>query len=216
MLPFTIDQFLSVFTAYNHAIWPAQIVAYLAGALAVVLVIARTTWSDRAIAVILASMWLWTGIAYHGLFFSAISKPAFLFGALFVLQGLYFAFEGGVRARVAYSARTDLSGWIGYAFIAYALVIYPLLGMVTGHAWPAMPMFGVTPYPVTIFTFGILLLATGYSRWLLVIPAIWSLIGGSAAFLLSVQQDWLLLASGVISIIVLALRKTTSPDGRGT
>ena len=207
MLPFTIDQFLSVFAAYNHAIWPAQIVAYLAGALAVVLVFARTTWSDRVIAVILASMWLWTGIAYHGIFFSEINKTAFLFGALFVLQGLYLAFEGVIRARLAFSARTDLSGWVGYAFIAYAMVIYPLVGVVTGHAWPAMPMFGVTPCPVTIFTFGILLLATGYSRRLLVIPIIWSLIGGSAAFLLGIQQDWLLLVSGVIAIIVLALRK---------
>jgi hypothetical protein len=32
---------------------------------------------------------------------------------------------------------------------------------------------------------------------LLVIPVLWSLVGGSAAFLLQVPQDWILLASGL-------------------
>lgn len=207
MLPFTIEQFLAVFAEYNLAIWPIQIVAYLVGAAAVALVFLEIAWSGRAIAAALTAMWLWTGIAYHGMFFAAINKPAYVFGALFVLQGLYFIFEGVVRDRMVFSARSDLAGWAGYGFIAYAMVIYPLLGIATGHIWPAIPMFGITPCPVTIFTFGMLLLATGWSRWLLVIPVLWSLIGGSAAFLLGVQQDWLLLVSGVITILVLVLRR---------
>ena len=32
------------------------------------------------------------------------------------------------------------------------------------------------------------------------IPFIWSLIGGSAAILLDVRQDWLLLVSGLIAV----------------
>jgi hypothetical protein len=35
MLPFTVDQFFSVFGAYNNAVWPTQVVAYLLGAVAV-------------------------------------------------------------------------------------------------------------------------------------------------------------------------------------
>jgi hypothetical protein len=62
-------------------------------------------------------------------------------------------------------------------------------------------MFGITPCPVTIFTFGMFLLTTKpIPRWLLIISFVWSLIGGSAAFLLSVPQDWLLLVSGLISM----------------
>ncbi|TIP90190.1 MAG: hypothetical protein E5X60_27685 [Mesorhizobium sp.] len=64
-----------------------------------------------------------------------------------------------------------------------------------------MPVFGVTPCPVTIFTFGFFLLAKPpVSGWVLAIPFIWSLIGGSAAFLLGVPQDWLLLVSGVVAV----------------
>ncbi len=35
MLPFTLEQFLNVFATYNKAIWPAQILAYVLGAVAV-------------------------------------------------------------------------------------------------------------------------------------------------------------------------------------
>jgi hypothetical protein len=65
-------------------------------------------------------------------------------------------------------------------------------------------MFGIAPCPVTLFTFGLLLLARGpVAWWLLVIPVAWSLVGGSAAFLLHVPQDWVLLFSGA-SVILMA------------
>jgi hypothetical protein len=68
-------------------------------------------------------------------------------------------------------------------------------------------MFGVTPCPVTIFTFGILILTTRpISHWLLVIPFIWSLIGGSAAVLLQVPQYWVLLVSGFIAVPIIVVR----------
>jgi Family of unknown function (DUF6064) len=44
------------------------------------------------------------------------------------------------------------------------------------------------------------------SHWLLLIPFIWSLIGGSAAILLDVPQDWFLLASGFIAVPLIIFR----------
>ena len=40
------------------------------------------------------------------------------------------------------------------------------------------------------------------SRSLLVIPVVWSLVGGSAAFLLDMPQDWPLLASGLAILLI--------------
>lgn len=78
------------------------------------------------------------------------------------------------------------------------MVLYPLAGMWAGHRYPELPMFGITPCPLTLFTFGLLLLTTApVPRPLLVIPFVWSLIGGSAALLLGIPQDWVLLFSGV-------------------
>jgi hypothetical protein len=207
MLPFTLDQFLDVFAAYNDAIWPAQIVAYGLGVIVVVALLRPGRASDRLISGVLALMWLWTGIVYHGLYFSAVNRAAFGFGALFVVQGLALLHAGVFRDGLSFGARGGLPALVGGFFLAYAAVLYPLIGIATGHGWPAMPMFGVTPCPVTIFTFGLFLLTVRrFSYWLLVIPFVWSLIGGSAAILLDIPQDWLLLVSGVVSVLLIVIR----------
>ena len=51
MLPFTQQQFLAVFSDYNEAIWPSQILAYLLGGAAVLLLFRQTARSSRAIAI---------------------------------------------------------------------------------------------------------------------------------------------------------------------
>ena len=201
MLPFTRDQFLSVFVGYNHAIWPVEVLAYLIGALAVGALFRPGRISSSIAAGAIALMWIWTGVAYHWLFFATINKAAFLFGALFVVQGVYVGWAGVLRDRLRFQVENGLVAWVGIALLAYAAVLYALIGMAAGHGYPEMPMFGVTPCPVTLFTFGMFLLAANHiSRWLLVIPVLWSLVGGSAAVLLEIPQDWLLLASGFIAV----------------
>lgn len=206
MLPFTRDQFLANLVAYNEAIWPAQLAAFVVGILAVVLLIWRPRMADRLIAGILAAMWLWTGIAYHWLHFTEINRAASIFAALFVTQGVVLAYAGVVRNQLRFGLSSGPAASAGIAFVSYAILLYPLLGIWTGHAYPEMPVFGVTPCPVTIFTFGFFLLAKRpVSRWLLAIPFVWSLIGGSAAFLLGVPQDWPLFASGFVAIPLVVL-----------
>jgi Family of unknown function (DUF6064) len=207
MLPFTSEQFLAVFVNYNSAIWPIQIAAYLLGGVAVALLFLKPREGDRIISGILAVIWLWTGLGYHGLWFSAINEGAYLFAALFILQGCYLLYAGVYGGQIRFGPRSDLATWVGAAFMSYAAIVYPLIGMATGHYYPEIPMFGVTPCPVTIFTFGLLLLTVRpVPRWLLVVPFVWSLIGGSAAILLNVPQDWLLLVSGCIAVPLIVFR----------
>jgi hypothetical protein len=206
MLPFTPEQFTSVFVSYNNAIWPAQIGAYLLGCWAIVPLLWRTSHGDRVTAGILALMWLWTGIAYHWVFFSTINQAAYVFGTLFMIEGCSLLYLGAYHDRLRFGLGRGSAGPLGAALVIYAAVIYPLIGLSTGHRYPELPMFGLTPCPVTIFTFGMLLLTRHpISRRLLIIPAIWSLIGGSAAVLLRVPQDWLLLAS-IVAVPVIILR----------
>ncbi len=212
MLPFMREQFLAVFVAYNEAVWPVQIVAYLLGLVMVILIIRPSAQRSRVVAAGLALMWLWTGIGYHAMNFSTISNGAWGFAVLFVIQGVLLVEAGMLRGRVAFGWRKGWAGWTGWALVAYASIGYPLLGQILGHGYPAMPMFGITPCPVTIFTFGLMLLTSDpVPRRLLVIPVAWSLIGGSAAFLLAIPQDWPLLVSGVV---VFALLKRDDPARR--
>ena len=104
-----------------------------------------------------------------------------------------------LRFRLRRDARTVLS----LAMILYALLLYPALGALAGHAWPAVPAFGVAPCPTTIFTIGLLVLAPWrVARWLIVLPVLWSAAGGSAALLLGVPQDYGLIAAGLAALAV--------------
>jgi len=161
-------------------------------------------------------MWLWTGFGYHGLSFSVINKAAYLFAALFIIQGCYLLYAGVYRCQIRFGLPPAPATVAGAAFMAYAAIIYPLIGAATGHHYPEMPMFGVTPCPVTIFTLGLLLLTVRpVPSRLFVIPFIWSLIGGSTAILLHVPQDWFLLVSGCIAVSLIIFRdRQTMPNAR--
>jgi hypothetical protein len=214
MLPFTHAQFLELFARYNANMWPVQVVAYLLGIGLVLAILRPSANTGRWVGAGLAVMWLWTGVAYHGLHFADINKAAFMFAALFTIQALLLL-RAGFSGTLRFDAPRQASAWLGWGLIVYAFVLYPLLGVWAGSRYPEMPMFGITPCPVTIFTFGVFLLAASpVWRWLLVIPVIWSLIGGSAAFLLAVPQDWLLLFSGLSVIPLLRGRTAASPDLR--
>jgi hypothetical protein len=200
VLPFTAEQFFEVFARYNAAVWPAPVVAYLLGAVAVLAVLSGHRAGNIVAAMVLTSFWAWTGIAYHWLAFAAINKAAWLFGALFVVEAALLAW---FARQLEFGFRAGSRGLVGLAFIAYAAILYPLLGLAAGHVYPAMPLFGVTPCPVTIFTFGLLLIARRPPWPLLIVPVLWSLVGGSAAFLLRVPQDWLLLVTGPLTLVLL-------------
>jgi hypothetical protein len=206
MLPFTAEQFSAVFVAYNHAIWPAQAFVYLLGGFAVMLLFSESLRSDRIIALILATMWAWTGLVYHLVFFTAINRAAYVFGAMYIAEAVVMAYSG-IFHRINFGFRSDAAGRIGVALVVYAAVLYPLIGIAAGASPAELPMFGVTPCPVTIFTLGMMLLTRlppNFSP--IIVPVLWSLIGGSAAILLRVQQDWLLLVSGLLTVGLLLVR----------
>jgi hypothetical protein len=209
-LPFTTDQFFAVFEAYNRAIWPAQVTAYVLGVLAVALAARGGARNGRRVAGVLALFWLWTGVAYHWAHFSQINRTAYLFGAVFVLQGVLLA-AAAVRGTLAFRFRPDARGWMGAALMAYALAVYPLIGHLLSHGWPRSPVFGVAPCPTTIFTVGLLLWTGRAPRNLVIVPVLWSLVGASAAVLLAVREDLGLLAAAAAGVWMLWRPGGTAP-----
>jgi hypothetical protein len=126
-----------------------------------------------------------------------------LFAAAFVVQSIIFL-EAAWGDRLLLAFRRTTRGVVGLALIAYATLVYPILGLASGHHLTELPMFGVTPGPVTIFTLGCILLTTRPVTWrILIIPLLWSLIGGTAALLLGIWQDWMLPVSGAAALLFL-------------
>lgn len=197
-LPFTLEQFFDVFARYNTAVWPVQVLLNLLALAAIVLVFRAN--KSAAIAAMLATLWLWMGIAYHWMFFASINNAAYVFGALFVAQGLLFLLIGAMRRQLTFTRPAGVRGFAGALLMTYGLLVYPLLGHALGHTYPQAPTFGL-PCPTTIFTLGILLWTTSAPRWwLLLIPLLWSMIGTMAAFKLGVREDFGLLVAGIVFV----------------
>lgn len=206
-IPFTVEQFFDVFGTYNTAIWPAEILAYLLGILALAAAFRETKLSTRIVSGILSIFWIWMGVFYHIVYFSVINSAAWIFGVFYIVQGLLFLVLGTIHDKLAFRFSLRPLPIIGACFILYAMVIYPLLGIRFGHSYPMAPMFGVAPCPTAIFTFGILLWAVKpVPLYLLIIPLLWSIVGTSAAVNLGVPQDYGLVVAGVIGTILIMLQ----------
>ncbi|MFO8008436.1 MAG: DUF6064 family protein [Candidatus Brocadiia bacterium] len=206
-IPFTVEEFFGVFEAYNTAVAPMHVVAYFLGVAAVVAALIRARLADRTAAGVMGFFWLWMGVAYHWLQFARVNRAAYAFGILFVAQGALLLWAGGLRGRLRFGAPQGACGWLGVVFLAYAMLVYPVLGHLAGHVYPRAPWFGTAPCPTTIFTFGLLLWTTRrVPKGLLVIPFLWSLVGFSAAAQLGVTQDYGLVVAGVAGTAALVLR----------
>ncbi len=212
-IPFTIEQFLSVFGDYNTSIWPMQIVLYFVAIAGVTLIPITKKYTDKIISGILVFLWFWMGLVYHLLYFSTINKAAYVFGVLFILQSLLFLFLGVVKGKLKFEFEANSYGIIGILFIFYALIIYPILGYFFGHIYPETPTFGA-PCPTIIFTFGLLLLVPlNIPKYLLIIPLVWSLIGFSAAANLLIKEDFGLVVAGIVGTILILIKNKTVKGG---
>lgn len=207
MLSFTADVFFSLLGQYNRAIWPAQIVAGLLGLGAVLLACRPAAGSDRAAAAILVAAWLWVAIVFLWACFATVSFTAPVVAAAFVAQAALLLWHGVFRGDLAFRFRADLAGWSGLGLALLAMAIYPLLGGFAGRPWSSAAWFGVTPCPTVIYTIGLLLLIDGRRRLgLMVVPLLWSLAAGAAAWFLPVPEA-LVLPVIAIGGLVLMLRE---------
>jgi hypothetical protein len=209
--PFTEEQFFDVFKNYNQAVFPLQLAFYLLSFIAIYLALKPNSKSDKIISGLLAFLWMWMGIVYHLIFFTTINTAAYLFGAVFIIQGIMFIVFGVFQRKLSFRFRSDMYGIAGLGLILFALIGYPVLGYSLGHAYPYSPTFGL-PCPTTIFTFGLLLLSDRKCPvMILLIPFLWSIIGFTAAFNFGIVEDTGLLVSGLITFaMVLGLNKMLS------
>jgi Family of unknown function (DUF6064) len=208
-IPFSTEQFFQVFEKYNQTIYPIQFVLISVAVIAIVLAASRKPSRNNIISGLLGLLWLWTGIVYHLIFFTAISPPAYLFGTLFIFQGLLFLYEGVANNRLSFRASRRFDGILGAVFMAYALIVYPLIGYGLGRIFPSTPTFGA-PCPTTIFTFGLLLWADRkISLSLLIIPVLWSIVGTAAALNFGVKEDFGLLIAAIIGTAAIVQHNLT-------
>jgi len=208
--PFTTEQFFSVFESYNSAVFPAQLILLLLGIFALYMVITQKAKKDRTVGSLLGLFWVWMGVVYHIVFFSPINPAAQVFGALFILQGIFLLIETFKRRKLEFSYTGNLKGNLGLIFILFGLVIYPVISYFLAGTVEKTISFGL-PCPTTIATFGFFLLTGNkFSKYLVIIPSLWALIGTTAALKFGVYQDFLLIVTAIITNIYVFKNKKTN------
>jgi hypothetical protein len=205
VLPFTREQFFTVFSYYNEAVWPAQAALYIVALVAAGMPFRGTKSASRVVFGILALLWAWMGVVYHAGFFAAINPAARIFAAAFIVQAGIFAYRAAAGKTVAIAPKRDLAGFTGGVLIATGLIVYPILSVLGGHRYPAQPTFGL-PCPTTIYTLGLMLWSSRMPSHVPVIPVLWVIPGTIAAVQLGVREDLLLGAALVLCVAVLIAR----------
>jgi uncharacterized protein DUF6064 len=213
-LPFTREQFFNLFAAYNEALWPALVALWIASVVVSSLLLTSRRPPDRGISAVLAAHWAWSALAYHAAFFTIINPAAWLFAALFLVQAALFFWSGVVQGRLSFVPWRSAWAPIAWALIAYSLA-YPGINALHHQTLSRIPTFGV-PCPTTLFTAGLLLLAAPRSWPLSIVPVIWSVIGGSAASILSVGADYALPIAGIALAIYSTQRSSNARTVRNS
>jgi hypothetical protein len=221
-----VEDFFDTLQVYNELLLPITILTYLLGLVAVYLASRKSSQSSRFTSCILGFLWLWSGLVFNMLFYGpsdvevlglTVTGMWYLAGVLFVLQGLLFVMLGAIKN--AFSFRLDTSSYSvgGAILVVYAMVLYPLIGLLTGYAYPRYPVFGSAPCPVTIFTLGLLLWTNReISTLVAAIPVVWGIMGIVPVLVLGIYADIGLIVSGVIGLPLILLHNRSVARESGT
>jgi hypothetical protein len=197
-----------LFVLYNAAIWPAQVAAVGIGA-AIPLVLRRATGGrGRAIAFLLAASWLFIGAAFLAARYATINWAATHFAWGFGLEGALLIAMAVGRGDLVFERPADFTGRVGLGLFLFALCVEPLVGPLLGRSWSSIELFGVAPDPTAVATLGLLLLARGRGRGLLmVVPVLWCLTTGAFLEAMQERDAWIPPLAGMLAV-ALAVRQS--------
>jgi hypothetical protein len=180
LLLFSPSSYWRLFELYNRETWPAHIVACGLG-IGVLLSWRRGgDMAGRGIAAIMAACWLWVAWAFLWQRYAGINWAARHFALAFVVEAVMLLWLGGVRCRLHFGEVSRGLQGTGLGLFLFALLGYPLVGLVQGRPWSQAEVFGMAPDPTALATLGLVLRAGPPRPWgLLAIPAAWALVSGA-------------------------------------
>lgn len=198
-MPFTQEQFFDLFGRYNRAVPLAIGLCWVATALLVANVV-RGRRASTGLLTLMVFQWAWVGIVFHFVFFTSINPAAWAFGALFLGHAFVLGRHTFGTNRIALEHGGTIRHAVALALMAYAL-IYPALSVLAAGPTSAVPVF-LVPCPLVILETGVLMMMREpVPRTLFVVPAVWSVVGGSAAVLFGVLPDYALFLCAVLLIV---------------
>jgi hypothetical protein len=114
----------------------------------------RRAWRGRLIAALLAACWLWIAWAFHWQRYATINWAASYFAAGFAIEAALLIWIGVVRDRLQFDSDQGAAARTGAVIFAFALLVQPLVGLLSGRQWGQLEVFGVAPDPTVWLPLG--------------------------------------------------------------
>ncbi|MEN3950197.1 DUF6064 family protein [Iodidimonas sp. SYSU 1G8] len=201
-LLFSPSTYYRLFESLNVSAWPLHLVTLAFGVLLVAMLRRQVWWRGYAIATGLAACWLWVAWAYHLERYAGINWAAPWLAGAFAAQALLLIWLGVIHNRFSPGAVEGSARYAAPAFLLFALVLQPLAGLLAGRSWAGAEIFGIAPDPTVTATLGLVLLASGAARWiLLVIPVLWCVVSGATLQAMGSPEAWMMPLLGLAAIV---------------
>jgi hypothetical protein len=172
---FSREALYGVFESYNADIWPVQIIWLVLAATLIALLRRGDVARGRIVFSILAAACLWVGLVFHLQYFLPINWAATYFAGLFVVEAVLLLGLGVFTGTLQLGKHTGVGAAVGMALLATSAFVP--LEMVGGAALRQTALFGWGPDHTALGTIGIMLIAKGRARLLLLgPPVLWCVI----------------------------------------
>jgi len=210
-LMFSSRSYYRLIESYNAAIWPAHLLALVAGLVVIVAIVRPRQHLQRSAALVLAAAWGWVAWAYHLERYAEINTAAPYFAAAFAMQALLLCWLAYRPGNAAPAPQRVALGMTGLAIFAY-----PLLALARDNGtWRQAEVFGIVPDPTVVATLGVLLAWRAPAIFWL-IPVLWCLVSGATLMELKIDHAWLLPALALIAVLARAIGSKTPRDLNST
>jgi hypothetical protein len=196
-----------LFELYNAAIFPAQALVLGLGLSIPAWIRRGSEARRRAIPAILAACWLFIAIVFLALRYAAINFAAVYVAWAFGVEAALLAWVGIARGGLEFDWPSEPFSRAGMVLFAFALVVEPCIGRALGRGWNQVELFGVAPDPTAVGTLGILLVARGRGRWvLMVVPVTWCLTTGAFLSAMEAPDAWVAPLAAVLAAALAAFQ----------
>ena len=186
---------------HNEAVWPGQAAALGLGLVVLALARRPNARQGRVLSAILAALWVWVAWAFVWKRYATINWAAKYLVWLFAIEALLLLWIGVVRGGLLVSWRRDAPGMLGGGLLILSLLLYPAFAPLLGRGWRPAEVFGVAPDPTVLATLGVLLLADGPPRWvLLAMPVLWCIVSGATLLAMGSPEAMVLLPAAFLAV----------------
>ncbi len=169
-LLFSEEILLEVVDAYNHDLWPWQILWLGLAILILVLILFPNRLRLRLVFGLLAAAWAWVGFVFHLQYFLPINWAARYSAGIFLAESLLFALSATFLGKL----QPDASGpRRNLGLVIFALSAFVPLEFVFGQNISHIMVFGWGPDRTALGTIGLLLtFRQGWWTMILMLPAV--------------------------------------------